>query len=53
MRWIKRLDGGDLRIVDVAEDPGGNHAVSLGASPLVNFDQAAPVDRVAERLAYL
>ena len=52
-RRVKRLDGGDLRIVDVAEHAGRHHAVGFGRETVGQFDQAAAVDRVAQRLAHL
>ncbi len=50
---VKRLDGGDLRIVDVAKHAGRHHAVGLDGQPVRQFDQTAAVDRVAQRLPHL
>ena len=52
-RRVKRLDGGDLWIVDIAIHPGRHHAVGLDGQPVRQFDQAGAVDRMAESPAHL
>ena len=52
-RRVEGLNGGDFRIVDVAEHTARHHAIGFSGESVRQFDQAAAIDRVAQRLRTL